>query len=160
LREHLVEVVDDHVGEVAAVDYLRAVPSLDPNRVGVMGWSFGGIVTMFAVSRSTLFRAAVDQAGGALTWNGNAEIRSALAAAAGKTTTPTLLMVAQNDRTTASITTLALILKERNIPHRMIIYEPFTPSRGGAAAPGHAVFSAQGIGVWQRDVLQFLAEHL
>ncbi len=67
---------------LAAVDYLRTLPSLDPNRIGIMGWSFGGIVTMFAVSRSTAFAVAVNQAGGALAWNGSAELRTALIAAA------------------------------------------------------------------------------
>ena len=76
-------------------------------------------------------------------------------------TTPTLLMVAQNDRTTASITTLAEIFKRRSVPHRMLTYQPFTPERTGrAAAPGHAVFSAQGMNIWEKDVLEFLGHHL
>src|SRR5713101_1322333 len=33
---------------LAAIDYLRTVPSADTNRIGIMGWSFGGIVTMLA----------------------------------------------------------------------------------------------------------------
>ena len=49
---------------LAALDYLRTLPLVDTNRIGIMGWSFGGIVTMFAVSRSTAFAVAVDQAGG------------------------------------------------------------------------------------------------
>ena len=80
---------------LAAVDYLRTLPFVDTKRVGIMGWSFGGVVTMFAVSRSTAFAAAVNQAGGALTWNDNPSIRSALIAAAEKVTTPTLLLVAE-----------------------------------------------------------------
>jgi dienelactone hydrolase len=146
---------------LAALDYLRTLPFADTTRIGIMGWSFGGIVTMFAVSRSTAFAVAVDQAGGALTWNGNAEVRSALIAAADKATTPTLLLVAQNDRTTASITTLADIFKQRGVPHRVVIYPPFTPLQGGrATAPGHRVFSDEGAGVWERDVLEFLGRYL
>src|SRR5207244_9130228 len=49
---------------LAATDYLRTVRFADARRIGIMGWSFGGIVTMLAVSRSTAFLAAVDQAGG------------------------------------------------------------------------------------------------
>jgi len=113
------------------------------------------------VSRSTAFAVAVDQAGAALTWDGNAQVRSALIAAAEKATTPTLFLVAQNDRTTASITTLAEIFKKRGVPHRMVIYEPFTPQQGEASiAPGHRVFSAQGINVWEKDVLEFLGRYL
>ncbi len=147
---------------LAAREYLRTLPFADPKRIGIMGWSLGGIVTMFAVSRSTTFAVAIDQAGAALTWDGSAQVRSALIAAAEKGMTPALLLVAQNDRTTASITTLADIFTKRGVPHRMVIYEPFTPPQAGGAAiaPGHLVFSAQGTQVWERDVLEFLGRYL
>jgi dienelactone hydrolase len=147
---------------LAALDYLHTLPFADTKRIGIMGWSLGGIVTMFAVSRSTTFAVAIDQAGAALTWDGSAQVRSALIAAAEKGTTPALLLVAQNDRTTASITTLADIFTKRGVPHRMVIYEPFTPPQAGGAAiaPGHLVFSAQGTQVWERDVIEFLGRYL
>ena len=147
---------------LAAIDYLRTLPFADPKRIGIMGWSFGGIVTMFAVSRSTAFAVAINQAGGALTWNGNEEVRRALIAAAEKVTTPTLLLVAENDRTTASITTLGEIFKKRGVAHQMVIYGPFPPQPQtfASGAPGHRLFSAQGVNVWQEDVLAFLGRYL
>ncbi len=146
---------------LAARDYLLTRSFIDAKRIGIMGWSFGGIVTMFAVSRSNDFAVAVNQAGGALTWNGNADIRNALVAAAEKANTPTLLMVAQNDRTTESITTVGEIYNRRGVPHRAVIYEAFVPQ--GAASdtpPGHRVFSAEGVHVWEKDVLEFLGRYL
>jgi dienelactone hydrolase len=154
---------------IAAVDYLRTLPFADIKRIGIMGYSGGGAVTMFAISRSTAFAVAINQAGAAGAWNISAEMRSALIAAAEKATTPALLLVAQNDRTTDSITTLAEIFKKRGVPHRMVVYEPFTPQPAGGAvtagiplnpAPGHEVFRAQGMHVWERDVLEFLARYL
>ena len=145
---------------LAALDYLQTLDFADTKRMAVMGWSFGGIVTMFAASRSGAFAAAVNQAGAALSWDGNPSHRAALIAAAEKSATPALFMVAANDRTTSSITTLADIYKARGIPHRAVIYEPFTPTQGRPAAPGHAVFSAQGTAVWEADVVQFLDRHL
>jgi carboxymethylenebutenolidase len=146
---------------LAAARYLQALPFVDSKRIGIMGWSFGGVVTMFAVSRTREFAVAVNQAGGALSWNGNAAMRSALVAAAEKATTPALLLVAQNDRTTASITTVGDILTRRGVPHRMVIYEPFAPPQSpGTNAPGHSVFSAQGMHVWEKDVLEFLGRYL
>ena len=145
---------------LAAIPYLQSLQYADTKRMAVMGWSFGGIVTMFAASRSGAFAAAVNQAGAALSWDGNPSLRAALIAAAEKSATPALFMVAANDRTTSSITTLADIYKARGIPHRAVIYEPFTPTQGRPAAPGHAVFSAQGTAVWEADVVRFLDRHL
>jgi len=145
---------------LAGIDYLRGLSYVDTKRLAVMGWSFGGVVTMLAAARGSAFLAAVDQAGGALTWDGNSHMRSALIAAAEKSTIPTLFMVAKNDRTTASVTTLADVFKKRNVPHRLVIYEPFTPSQGGRAAPGHALFSSQGAGLWENDVIEFLGRYL
>jgi dienelactone hydrolase len=148
---------------LAAVDFLRTQAFVDAKRLGVMGWSFGGIVTMFAVSRGHGFAVAVDQAGGALTWNTNPDVRAALTAAAQKSTTPTLLQVAENDRTTDSITTVAKILEKRGVPYRMVIYPPFTAgasSSFGTGAPGHLVFAERGTNVWSADVIEFLAGYL
>ena len=146
---------------LAAIDYLGTVRFADTSRMGIMGWSCGGIITMLAVSRSTAFLAAIDQAGGALSWDGNVHLRNVLIAAATKATTPTLFMVAKNDRTTSSITTPAEIFRNCGIPHRMVIYEPFTPTQDPrAASPGHAIFSAQGVELWERDVVQFLRLYL
>src|SRR5262245_55308560 len=143
---------------LAGVDYLRTLPFADTKRIGIMGWSFGGVVTMFAVSRSGVFAAAVDQAGGALSWT-NSDLRGALIAAALKGTTPTLFLVAQNDRTVASIITLADIFKKRGTPHRSVIYAPW-PSGASAGTLGHAIFSADGAAVWEADVVEFLGRYL
>jgi dienelactone hydrolase len=147
---------------LAAAEYLRALPVVDATRLGLMGWSFGGVVTMLAIGRSTAFAAAVNQAGGALTWNDTPPMRTALLDAAGKAASPTLLQVAENDRTTASITAVGEILARRGVPHRVVIYGPFgaQPSTFADTAPGHQLFSARGVGVWERDVLEFLASHL
>jgi dienelactone hydrolase len=126
---------------LSALDFIRTLPFVDRSRLGIMGWSFGGIVTIFAASRSNVFGAVVDQAGGALTWDGSAALRDALLAAARQVRSPVLLMVALNDRTTASITTLARALQAQNPATELIIYPPFTPSHNPRnIAPGHLIF--------------------
>ena len=164
-RGRMIARLDEETDDVlAAVDYLRAQAFVDAKRIGVMGWSFGGIVTMFAVSRSQAFAVAVNQAGGALTWNGNPDVRTALTAAAQKSSTPTLLQVAENDRTTDSITTVGEILKNRSVPHRTVIYPPFAAVQQRQSlttgAPGHMVFAERGVSVWAADVLEFLGQYL
>jgi dienelactone hydrolase len=146
---------------LAAVDYLRTLPFVDTDRMGIMGWSYGGIVTMLAISRSNAFTAAVNQAGGALTWFGDANVRVAVTKAAEQATTPTLFMVAKNDRTTSSVVTPAEIFERRGLPHRLVIYDAFTPSRDGIiGAPGHSIFSMLGVRVWEHDVVEFLNRYL
>lgn len=153
----LISRLQDETDDIlAGLEYLRTVPQVDIKRVTIMGWSFGGVVAMLATARSTAFVAAIDQAGGALTWNSNGHMQAALIEAAGKSTTPTLFMVAKNDRTTASVTTLADIFEKRNVPHRLVVYDSFTPAQAGRGAPGHALFSSQGVNVWENDVLDFL----
>jgi len=45
----------------AGVAYLRGLPSIDQARIGVIGFSFGGLITLYAIThRPELFAAAVD----------------------------------------------------------------------------------------------------
>ena len=49
---------------VAGVDAVTAkIPAIDPGRVGLTGWSYGGFMTMFAVTQTQRFKAAVAGAG-------------------------------------------------------------------------------------------------
>ena len=48
---------------LAGVDEAVRTAPVDPQRVGITGWSYGGFMTMFAVTQTTRFRAAVAGAG-------------------------------------------------------------------------------------------------
>jgi dipeptidyl aminopeptidase/acylaminoacyl peptidase len=48
---------------LAGVDAAAAKFSIDPERVGLTGWSYGGFMTMFAVTQTHRFKAAVAGAG-------------------------------------------------------------------------------------------------
>jgi dipeptidyl aminopeptidase/acylaminoacyl peptidase len=48
---------------LAGVDTVLAHYSVDPHRIGLDGWSYGGFMTMFAVTQTHRFRAAVAGAG-------------------------------------------------------------------------------------------------
>ena len=48
---------------LAGVDAVVAKYAVDPNRVGITGWSYGGFMTMFAVTQTQRFKAAVAGAG-------------------------------------------------------------------------------------------------
>jgi len=146
---------------LAALDYLRTLPWVDDKRLGIMGWSFGGIVTMFAASRTDRFLAAVDQAGGALTWPVSGTLQKALKDAAQKIHIPVLLMDAKNDRTTDAVTQLAKIFEKNSTPNQLILYDSFQPSQNqDHIAPGHLIFSLQGYTIWQDDVRNFFERYL
>jgi dipeptidyl aminopeptidase/acylaminoacyl peptidase len=48
---------------LAGVDTVLAKYPVDPQRVGIAGWSYGGFMTMFAITQTHRFRAAVAGAG-------------------------------------------------------------------------------------------------
>jgi len=142
---------------IAAAEFAKTLPDADGSRIAVMGWSFGGIVSVFAASRSALFRAVVDQAGGSLSWDGSPALQSALKEAAGKIRVPLLGMVAQNDRTTESVKSVVGEAKKHGAPSRLILYQAFKPhENANGIAPGHMIFSAQGACLWESDLKDFL----
>ncbi|HEX8169868.1 MAG TPA: S9 family peptidase [Thermoanaerobaculia bacterium] len=51
---------------LAAVDYAVAAGIADPNRLGIGGWSYGGILTDYTTATDPRFKAAVSGAGSAL----------------------------------------------------------------------------------------------
>ena len=48
---------------LAAVDYVIAKGIADPNRLGVGGWSYGGMLTDYTIASDTRFKAAISGAG-------------------------------------------------------------------------------------------------
>ncbi len=142
---------------LAAADYGATLPFVDPERIGVAGYSFGGIVTMLAIARNKVFKVALDQAGGSLSWKGSPELRKAMTAAVGKVRIPVMFMDSKNDATTDSVTTLAAAMQKAGRPHEIKVYPAFTPtSNPGNIAPGHLIFSEQGVDIWRQDALTFL----
>ena len=55
---------------LAGVDYAVARGIADPDRLGVGGWSYGGILTNYVISKTTRFKGAISGAGGIL-WAGS-----------------------------------------------------------------------------------------
>jgi len=51
---------------LAGVDYVIASGIADPNRLGLGGWSYGGILTDYTIATTTRFKAATSGAGSAL----------------------------------------------------------------------------------------------
>jgi dipeptidyl aminopeptidase/acylaminoacyl peptidase len=56
----------DYQDDMAMVDYAIAQGIADPGKLGVGGWSYGGISTDFIIAQTTRFKAAISGAGEAL----------------------------------------------------------------------------------------------
>jgi dipeptidyl aminopeptidase/acylaminoacyl peptidase len=55
----------DYQDDMAMVDYAIAQGLADPDKMGVGGWSYGGISTDFIIAQTTRFKAAISGAGSA-----------------------------------------------------------------------------------------------
>jgi len=53
----------DYQDDMAMVDYATAQGIADPDKLGVGGWSYGGISTDFIIAQTTRFKAAISGAG-------------------------------------------------------------------------------------------------
>jgi carboxymethylenebutenolidase len=80
---------------LASRDWLAAQPDVDAERIGVMGLSFGGIVTILACAKSDGFRAAISFAASGMAWQSNPPLQAALIEAIYAITTPIFLIQAQ-----------------------------------------------------------------
>jgi dienelactone hydrolase len=145
---------------LAALDYLKTLSFVDPKRMAIMGWSHGGVATILTASRSHAFVAMIDQAGGALTWNNSPALRQKLTSAARNINIPSMCMDAENDATTEAAKTVCNAIRVDSSEKKTIIYPPFTPSKPTEHAPGHNIFSAAGMSIWQNDMLSFLRPRL
>jgi len=131
---------------LTGLDQLQTKGLVDPNRIGVEGWSYGGMLTHYLIARDTRFKAAVSGAGATnvfATFGHDMYIREYLyelgapwdnMAAyqrlsqpflqANKIKTPTLFQCTQLDFNVPCIGAEQMFqsLKILNIPTRLVIY--------------------------------------
>jgi dipeptidyl aminopeptidase/acylaminoacyl peptidase len=136
---------------LAAAAWLAAQPGIDPGRLVVMGISFGGIMTVLAAAGSGYFRAAVNFAGAAMTWDAAPALRTALLEAVRRLEVPIFLIQASNDFNLAPTYALGAELARLGKPHETRIYGPC----GTTPVEGHR-FAMIGIPTWRGDVQRFL----
>jgi dipeptidyl aminopeptidase/acylaminoacyl peptidase len=149
---------------LAGVDYVVKNFPGDGNRVGITGWSYGGYMTMWAVTQTTRFRAAVSGAGiadwrsyfgendidewlipyfGASVYDDPAiYARSSPINFIKKVKTPTLMLVGDRDGECPAPQSFEFwhALQDQGIPNQFVVY----------AGEGHNIYKPQD----QRDVFR------
>jgi dipeptidyl aminopeptidase/acylaminoacyl peptidase len=143
---------------LAGVDTVLAKYPIDPNRVGITGWSYGGFMAMFAVTQTHRFRAAVIGAGisdwlsyygensidqwmipyfGASVYDDpQAYAKSSPITFVKNVTTPTLLVVGDRDGECPAPQSFEFwhALRDLHVPTRLVVY----PNEGhGFSDPAH-----------------------
>jgi dipeptidyl aminopeptidase/acylaminoacyl peptidase len=114
---------------LAAGKYLQTRADVDPEKVGVWGLSYGGILTAQALARnSDIFKAGVDMAGVHL-WGTSLDPESvsyqaSSISAIGDWRSPVLLIHGDDDRNVAFSQTVGLVqlLRAHGVPHELIVF--------------------------------------
>lgn len=150
---------DDYQDIMAAVDALVDQGTIDADRLGFTGYSYGGLMTNVVVSRTSRFKAAVSIAGiwnyvSAMgqnnpqlfvdsykqPWNSDLERmwQHSPASRAGQITTPTLVMHGKEDHPVDPRQSIEMFsyLQMNNVPSRLVLY----PGEGhGINRPSHMI---------------------
>ena len=114
---------------VAGGTYLQSRPDVDPNRVGIWGLSYGGVLTSQALARnSDIFKVGVDLAGVHL-WGSsldpdNVSYRASTISAIDTWKSPVLLVHGDDDRNVqfSQTTGLVQLLRAHNVYHELIVF--------------------------------------
>ena len=109
--------------------YLQSRPDVDPDRVGIWGLSYGGVLTGQALARnSDIFKAGVDLAGVHL-WGSSLDpesvsFKSSVVGAIEGWTSPVLLVHGDDDRNVAfqQTTGLVQLLRQRDVHYELIVF--------------------------------------
>jgi dipeptidyl aminopeptidase/acylaminoacyl peptidase len=137
---------------VAALNYLKSRPFVDPARIAISGCSYGGIQTLLIGERDLGVKALVPFAPGAMSWEQNLPLRDSLIRAVDLAKAPVLLIQAKNDYSLGPSQALS---KEANKKHKDFQSKIY-PAFGSSHQDGHWGFCSTATDIWGDDVLAFL----
>jgi dienelactone hydrolase len=138
----------------AALQYVKnSVADAKKTEIVVAGLSYGGMVSLLSAIYVSGFQAALDISGGALSWNGNAMLRSQLKSLTPGVKIPTFMF--QDDKECAGANptqTLGPLLPKGS---KYKVYTGF-PQMECHDAHGQFVYTETGQKLWLDDALAFL----
>ncbi|HXX40168.1 MAG TPA: alpha/beta fold hydrolase [bacterium] len=140
---------------LAALQFVRARPDVDPTRTAVMGSSYGGINSLLAAARDPLVGACVAVSAAAMSWGPVPELRDLLLHHVDMIRCPVQFLQAENDfdlRPSAALT-------ERCRTRGGVCERHLVPPFGANHFEAHRLW-VYAPHVWAPVVLPFLARHL
>ena len=140
---------------LAGLTFLKAAPDVDPNRIAIVGHSFGGMLTLLSGDHDSTIRAEVAFAAGANSWRASQELQDRTLAAVGKTAARVMLVYAANDYDTTPGKDISAELDRLHKSHLLKIY----PAIGKTSDDGHSLIYL-GVSEWEPDVFQFLDDNV
>src|SRR5271167_678966 len=156
-QRRMVELQQAEVDDVvAALNYLKSQPFVDPGRIAVSGCSYGGIQTLLVGERDLGVKALVPFAPGAMSWEGNLPLQDLLIRAVDRVKAPVFLIQAENDYNLAPSRALSKEASKKHKDFQSKIY----PAFGSSHQDGHGGFCSSATDVWGGDVLAFLEAHM
>ena len=139
---------------LAAIEYVGALPFVDRAHVAVAGCSFGGIVSLLAAERGEGIDAAVDFAGGAMSWARSPELQERMKQAARGAKVPVFFVQAANDFDTTPSLVLSEEMRRAGKPARVHVFPP----NGSTPEEGHHLCRGGERPAWGDEVLDFLKQ--
>jgi dienelactone hydrolase len=140
---------------LAALARLRQLPEVDPQRVALVGHSFGGSLSVLMAEREPSLRAVVIFSAAGYSWDRSPDLRGRLLRAVDHTSVPLFFLHAANDFSTNPGKVLDAELARLGKPHRLNIY----PAVGRTPEDGHD-FPNNSVAVWEPDVFAFLDRYM
>ena len=125
-------------------------------RIGVVGWSLGGIVTLLAIARTATRRST-------RRWRWSRQAGSRGARRRGEVgEVPGHADGFESDAAPEDIPSVADVMAKANLPHDVRMYPPYATASnpGHVPAAGHHLRGAGGIPIWGRDTTAFLDAHV
>ena len=139
---------------LAGLAKLKSISTVDSNRIGVVGHSFGGSLSLLLASRDTTLKGAVNFAGAAGSWK-LLHLQRVLIDAVERLNTAVFFAFAANDYSVDPGNILNAKMAAKRKIHQLKIF----PSFGKSADEGHNIIY-DAIDQWESDVFAFLDKYV
>ncbi|MFP6744476.1 MAG: dienelactone hydrolase family protein [Alphaproteobacteria bacterium] len=140
---------------LAALNVAAARPEIDAGRLGVMGSSFGGTVSLLAAAKTGRFRCTVKFAGAAMNWERTPKLCRAMLDATARLTAPIYFLQAENDYSVAPTIELAATMAGGTVEVRSKVFPAF-----GLSHDEVHIFERAGPLIWGPEIRRFLQRWL